>query len=149
MKNKKIRLYRFNGGTHYRGSLFPEYPNNMNFNWCEKIEDAEKPYRECNITNFDSDKLEENKLFNSVKDGDEFMFIWLILETCEVSIEAWKADQNYTGKYAQDFIGNDCDWNFKTIEERGIYLNGKKMSQKIFDKIIYSKFEKVKYFVLY
>ena len=148
MKNStsKIRLYRFNGGTHYKGSIFPEYPNNMDFNWCETIEEAEKPYRECSIKNIDADKLEESKLFNSVNDGDEFLFIWLMLETCEVSVEAWEAEQLQIGEYACDYIGNDCDWNFETIEERGIYLNGKTMSKKMFDKIIYAKHTKPKYF---
>lgn len=141
---KKIRLYRFFGATHYKGGLFPEYANNM-VDWKKSREEAENAYRSCNISNFNPYEIEQSKEANAFSEGDEFSFLWLMLETCEVNISAWAALKTHTGEYAEDYIGNDCDWNFETIEERGIYFNGRNMSKKKFDSIIYSDHVKPEY----
>jgi len=143
MKNK-IRLYRFFGATHYKGGLFPEYADS-NIDWTTSREEAETAYRSCSIKNFDKYKIEEAKFENQFSEGDEFCFLWLMLETCEVDKSAWQAHRTWKGEYAEDFIGNNCDWNFETIEERGMYFNGRNMSKKKFDSIIYSDHVKPEY----
>lgn len=140
---EKVKLYRYEGATHYNGGCYPPY-DNRNTEWSDNKKQQIDLYNTAKVehfkdTNDDDFHIEEMKYNNSTRVlKKEFMFFWCMLHEIEVPLEAWEKAKE-TGDYEQ--LPYLVDFNYNEIAERGIYVNGLNMSEKAFDSVVYEPYK--------
>lgn len=136
-----MKLYRMFGGLQYRGSMFPPFIESQ---WTPSKKEALKAYQAATYADFK--KSDPDSLFRAKcdqlpqsleKPSPETCFLWV--EFAEVSLDRKALDHLWgETKYPpNDLIIELADYDQKTISERGICMNGRKMSDKTFKSILY------------
>lgn len=129
-----MKLYRVFGGLHYRGSMFQPF---FETNWTPSKAKAKGDFKRVTLNDFikediDIEIIERHKDDQLPayldKPSPETMFLWI--ELAEVTTNRKRMPAN-------DDILEIADYDQKELSERGLWLNGRKMSPKTFKKIIY------------
>lgn len=145
---KTIKLYRYDGQTHYRGGCFPAYDTRCT-DWSDNKQEQVDLYNSAKTEHFTAgakdytipEMKHSNRFCTNKK---EYLFFWCMLHEIEVPIKDWleaKRTDNY------EPLPYLMDYDYTELAQRGIYPNGKDMSEKVFDSIVYDggKTETIKY----
>jgi hypothetical protein len=143
MKQKMIKLYKVYAAAHHKGSMFAPFDERLT-EWSDNKEAQIELYNSSSIEHYDQYELQEMKYYNSdrkyneLKDATDLFFIWVCLNEIEVPLKEWNKAVK-TDDY--EMLPYLVDYNFTDIAERGIYLSGKNMSEKVFNSIIYEPYK--------
>jgi hypothetical protein len=140
-----VKLYRYEGATHYKGGCYPPY-DNRNTEWSDNKQQQIDLFNTAKVEHFkdsnsggDDCQIEEIKYNNTISVlKKEFMFFWCMLHEIEVPLEAWEKAKK-TDDYEE--LPYLVDFNYNEIAERGIYINGLNMSEKAFDSVVYEPYK--------
>lgn len=136
-----MKLYRAFGGIHYKSSMYPPF---VESNWTPSRKEAQKAYESMTLKDFkksnaqDLDNAQVDQLpIKLEKPSKETYFLWI--ELAEVNLNRKKLAHLWGDtKYPpNDLVLELADYDQNELAERGIWLNGRKMSQKTLTKILY------------
>lgn len=136
---KTVKLYRYEGSLHCDGGCFPPYDERMT-EWSDNKQEQVDLYNSATLKNFDTSEFGEHAWYNkycSTHKGDIF-FIWLMLYYIEVPEKYWLWAVKNDDYSRLPYVVN---YNYTHVAERGISLNGHKMTEKRLDEIIYKSRE--------
>lgn len=128
-----MKLYRVLGGLHYQGSMFPPFCETQ---WTEDEKAARKAYGEVMLKHFKQSEIDIEILERSERDqlpisvekpSTETFFLWIELEEVEI---------NHKRIPPNDDIIEIANYDLKVLAERGLWLNGRKMSPKTMELIL-------------
>lgn len=135
---KKVKLYRYEGQTHFDGGCFPPYDHRCT-EWSDNLQEQVNLYNSASLEHFEGGDIDDWKFENRFCLKKDFIFFWCMLHEIEVPLKDWEQAKS-TGNY--EYIPYIVNFDYKAIAERGIYLNGKNMSKKVFESIIYEPYKK-------
>ncbi len=137
-KEKTIKIYRYDSGCHCEGGLFPPYDNRQT-DWSANKQEQIDLYNSASVQFFDKDELEEMVFYNKTKPKDKpIMFIWCFLFEIEVPLKEWEKCLKEDDFEILPYL---VDYNYTDLAEKGIYPNGRNMSKKMLDSIVYEPFK--------